>query len=497
MDAQSTLLGRPQPETTAFDWIMHPGLDRFQIRATTDLSTARRSTAVTVPSDDTFPLLAAPLLRRLHQQPAATPNHAWMIAVHIGDTGRALRELAALRPTFAGADPAEFTATDRMIRLLEHDCQHGALAAEELDDAAASGAQLGAPWMTNLLATEVAYAVRPRNAALRNGRPFWDERTDLMSISVGLADARHLLDRATFGQARVRADDTLRRAKRAGLPLHAARAQTIVTIADAVTGDVGPAAAAADILVRLGARDGFTDIQLSGEHARLLLAARGEDWDRILDDGERLLGCLRAAPRSIAAARIALDIVEASTMAAEPATNLIGELLDAWDPHASALHEVAYLALLAGLGGGPAGWLARNAVRAAEQHKLHFDAARLQYAFASEMADRGNVEAQLDALEQARHRFARAGARDWARRVEQQLTAAQAAAADAALHVALTEQEARVAALAASGMTNKQIAVELFLSPRTVSGHLYRAFPKLGVTTRAGLRDALTAARLR
>ncbi|MGN7222669.1 helix-turn-helix transcriptional regulator [Curtobacterium flaccumfaciens] len=496
MDAQSTLLGRPQPETTAFDWIMHPGLDRFQVRATTDLGTDRHPTALARVSGDTFPLMAAPLLRRLHQQPAATPNHAWMIAVHIGDTGRALRELAALRPTFAGADPAEFTATDRMIRLLEHDCQHGALAAEVDDDAVAS-VQLGAPWMTNLLATEVAYAVRPRSAALRHTQPFWEERTDLMSISVGLADARHLLDRATFGQARVRADDTLRRAKHAGLPLHSARAQTIVTIADAVTGDVGPAASAADILVRLGARDGFTDIQFSGEHARLLLAARAGDWGRILDAGERLLGCLRAAPRSVAAARIALDIVEASTMAAEPATNLIGELLDAWDPHASALHEVAYLSLLAGLGGGPAGWLARNAVRAAEQHGLHFDAARLQYTFASEMTDRGNVEAQLDTLEEARHRFARAGARDWARRVEQLLTAAQATVADAALHVALTEQEARVAALAASGMTNKQIAVELFLSPRTVSGHLYRAFPKLGVTTRAGLRDALTAARLR
>ncbi len=30
------------------------------------------------------------------------------------------------------------------------------------------------------------------------------------------------------------------------------------------------------------------------------------------------------------------------------------------------------------------------------------------------------------------------------------------------------------------------------LSPRTVSAHLYRAFPKLGITTRAALRDALT-----
>ena len=45
--------------------------------------------------------------------------------------------------------------------------------------------------------------------------------------------------------------------------------------------------------------------------------------------------------------------------------------------------------------------------------------------------------------------------------------------------------------LAASGLSNKQIGQRLFLSHRTVAAHLYRAFPKLGVTSRAGLRDAL------
>jgi DNA-binding NarL/FixJ family response regulator len=47
--------------------------------------------------------------------------------------------------------------------------------------------------------------------------------------------------------------------------------------------------------------------------------------------------------------------------------------------------------------------------------------------------------------------------------------------------------------LAASGLTNKQIAERLFLSPRTVGGHLHRVFPKLGIATRAALRDALAA----
>jgi DNA-binding NarL/FixJ family response regulator len=55
----------------------------------------------------------------------------------------------------------------------------------------------------------------------------------------------------------------------------------------------------------------------------------------------------------------------------------------------------------------------------------------------------------------------------------------------------LTAQESRVAHLAAYGLSNKDIGERLFLSPRTVSGHLYRLFPKLGITSRAGLRDAL------
>jgi DNA-binding CsgD family transcriptional regulator len=57
----------------------------------------------------------------------------------------------------------------------------------------------------------------------------------------------------------------------------------------------------------------------------------------------------------------------------------------------------------------------------------------------------------------------------------------------------LTPQEREIADLAASGLSNKQIAARLFLSHRTVGAHLYRIYPKLGISSRAALRDALDA----
>ena len=86
--------------------------------------------------------------------------------------------------------------------------------------------------------------------------------------------------------------------------------------------------------------------------------------------------------------------------------------------------------------------------------------------------------------------FESLGATPWAARARSELRAAGWVAETPSAQV-LTPQEQEIAELAATGLTNKQIAERLFLSPRTVAAHLYHAFPKLGVTSRAGLRDAL------
>ena len=54
-------------------------------------------------------------------------------------------------------------------------------------------------------------------------------------------------------------------------------------------------------------------------------------------------------------------------------------------------------------------------------------------------------------------------------------------------NLTLTPSERRVAELAASGMTNRDIAAALFISPKTVEANLARVYRKLGIRTRAEL----------
>jgi DNA-binding CsgD family transcriptional regulator len=63
--------------------------------------------------------------------------------------------------------------------------------------------------------------------------------------------------------------------------------------------------------------------------------------------------------------------------------------------------------------------------------------------------------------------------------------------------LALTATEERVAALAASGHTNRQVAQALFLSRRTVEANLARVYRKLGVSSRAELGAAMAREQAR
>ncbi|MEU3519929.1 AAA family ATPase [Streptomyces sp. NPDC006654] len=123
-----------------------------------------------------------------------------------------------------------------------------------------------------------------------------------------------------------------------------------------------------------------------------------------------------------------------------------------------------------------------------------FDQARVQLAMGERLRRSGATSRCEEPLQAALRTFRRLGSRAWARRAAKELRAATSPtpiAAEWGVH--LTPREREIAELAASGMTNKQIAERLFLSHRTVGAHLYQIFPKLNIMSRGGLRDALSA----
>ncbi|GAA1255793.1 LuxR family transcriptional regulator [Pseudonocardia aurantiaca] len=106
--------------------------------------------------------------------------------------------------------------------------------------------------------------------------------------------------------------------------------------------------------------------------------------------------------------------------------------------------------------------------------------------------DRRRTEARTP-LRLAVELFDGQGARRWAEIARSQLRGAGGLGAsprdDRPASAVLTTQELQVARLAAGGLSNKEIGAMLFLSPRTVGYHLYKLFPKLGISTRSQLRS--------
>ncbi|MFE4517871.1 AAA family ATPase [Kitasatospora sp. NPDC056783] len=127
--------------------------------------------------------------------------------------------------------------------------------------------------------------------------------------------------------------------------------------------------------------------------------------------------------------------------------------------------------------------------------RFPFELARIRLAHGIRVRHVRDGAAARQHLVPAAEAFERLGAAGWSERARAELRAAGAPSRVSALNLAsLTWQERRIADLAAGGLTNKEIGERMHLSPRTVSSHLYRVFPKLGITARAALRDALSRA---
>ncbi|MET8036843.1 LuxR family transcriptional regulator [Streptomyces sp. NPDC005345] len=123
-----------------------------------------------------------------------------------------------------------------------------------------------------------------------------------------------------------------------------------------------------------------------------------------------------------------------------------------------------------------------------------FERARIQAAYGQRLRRLHRTLEAREHLGAAAATFDYLGARSWRARILRELQATGLRRGGAtADRGSLTPREREIASLAATGLGNKQIAARLLISPRTVAAHLRNVFPKLGLTSRAALRDRLDA----
>jgi ATP/maltotriose-dependent transcriptional regulator MalT len=118
-----------------------------------------------------------------------------------------------------------------------------------------------------------------------------------------------------------------------------------------------------------------------------------------------------------------------------------------------------------------------------------FDQARAEFLFGEFLRrERRRIDAR-DHLRTAVEIFGRLGAEPWEERARRELRASGETARrrDPSTLAELTPLELQITRLVAAGSSNKEVAAQLFLSPRTIDYHLHKVFLKLGIASRAEL----------
>ncbi|WP_127509580.1 helix-turn-helix transcriptional regulator [Actinoplanes solisilvae] len=263
----------------------------------------------------------------------------------------------------------------------------------------------------------------------------------------------------------------------------------------AAGGDVDGTLATVDEMVQWATPRGAGITVQFAHHVRALVHNSVGDYDLAFQEAAAISPAGTLAPYRPHALWVLIDLVEAALRSGRP-----GEA----QAHVAAMKRERIDRLssrLALVSAGCAAMVAPDDEAVAIFHRAltvddaehwPFDRARIQLAYGQCLRRMQRSAAARAHLREALETFERLGAQPWARRATGELRASGAASPTAApITAAVSPQELQIARLAASGMSNRQIGEELHMSHRTVGGHLYRLFPKLGVTSRASLRDRL------
>ena len=190
------------------------------------------------------------------------------------------------------------------------------------------------------------------------------------------------------------------------------------------------------------------------------------------------------------------ELIEAASRTGQTAlaADALGRLAEATSTGQSDWGQGIYARCRALLSDGQdaEGWY-REAVGRLSRTRLRPELARAHLLY-GEWLRREHREADARAqLRTAHEMFDAIGMQAFAERARRELqaTGEQVRRHTADTHGQLTPQEAQIARLARSGLSNPQIAAQLFLSPRTVQYHLAKVFTKLEISSRRELERAM------
>jgi DNA-binding CsgD family transcriptional regulator len=285
---------------------------------------------------------------------------------------------------------------------------------------------------------------------------------------------------------------------RHGFGLLRFQARAVRAFVAAGRGDERFARSLADEMLRWAIPRGVGHVCADAHYAAVLVALANAEFDTAFRLAERISPAGTLARHQPRAAWVMLDLVEAALR--------IGRIAEA-NAHveaikASGVAEISSRTAL--LAGGAIALVApeeaapdlfARALATPGAERWPFERARVALLCGERLRRARESVRSREHLAAALESFERLGAGPWADRAGKELRATGQARPrrESYDRDALTPQEHEIAGLAAAGMTNKQIGQRLYLSHRTIGAHLYRIFPKLGITTRAALRDALSA----
>ena len=296
-------------------------------------------------------------------------------------------------------------------------------------------------------------------------------------------------------EALTAADEAGRLAEELGEPQWAAAADTIVSLVAAMRGDEQEAqqmAARAEMVAEpTGANITMAFAQFGKVLAALASGRHGDAYmsaDRLFDPNDPAYHPVISSwlIADLAEAAIHVDRREEGRFRVKQVQEAVGSQPGTWIALGLA-HAQAVLADPADAG------VRYQEALAGDLTRWPFQRARLELAYGQWLRRQRQVAESRGVLRAARETFAALGCASWAELARYEL---RASGERSRRHLPeardeLTAQELQIAQLAAEGLTNREIGQRLFLSHRTISTHLYRVFPKLGISSRVELSAAL------